>query len=61
MTNGIAELSVSDDLPDLDGVLLDGEVALLATHLEEILLAIMGRADDDQGGAIRTGEHGQAG
>ena len=59
--NTAIELSVSDDLPDLEGVVLDKEAGILAPYLKQTILAIMEGTNDDQSGTLQAGEHGQTG
>ena len=58
MSNTTIELAVTDDLPDLGDVVLDGEANLLAPYLKHTVFAILEWNDDNQGSALHAGEHG---
>ena len=58
MSNTTLELAVTDDLPDLEDMVLDGEADLLVPYLKYTVLAIMESNDDHQGSTLHAGEHG---
>jgi hypothetical protein len=49
------ELIIEDDLPDLDDLVLDEEVVLLAPYFKDKILEVMGRTDGNEGRDLYEG------
>ena len=58
MMNTTIELLVSDDLPDLEDMVLDEEADILVPYVKQIIITIMERTHDHQSGTIHAREHG---
>jgi len=58
MMNTTIELLVSDDLPDLEDMVLDEEADILVPYVKQTILSIMEGTHDHQGGTLHPREHG---